>query len=92
MPTVPSLPSEEQRRALFVMVAEAFVEIRALCHEGRSAQAAALADAFHNVAREVYGWGHWDVGAFRSTLAEYQASYPDRIFDFVTRVDAIFPP
>jgi hypothetical protein len=69
------LPNERQRQSLCEMMAAAFVEIRLLGWDGKAAQAADLADAFHNVPREMYGWGTWSRRAFRAALDRYQQKY-----------------
>jgi len=69
------LPTERQRQALCEMIAAAFVEIRLLGWDGKAAQAADLADAFHNVPREMYGWGRWSRSIFRAGLEHYQQKY-----------------
>ncbi len=69
------LPTERQREKLCGMAAWAFIEIRALCDKGKLKQATDLADTFHNVLREQYGWGHWTWNSFRSALESYQAKY-----------------
>ena len=76
------------------MMADAFVEIRLLGGEGRAKQSSDLADAFHNVGREMYGWGSWSVTAFRSMLEHYVTKYraADRLGgrDYVAILDETF--
>jgi hypothetical protein len=85
-----ALPNDEQRRELCGLMAVAFVELRALGWGGNGAQAADLADAFHNLPREIYGWGGWSWKRFRSWLQAYQDKYPDRTgFNYVAPLDAI---
>ena len=52
------LPTNDQRAALGEMVQFAFCEIRVIA-EDHGTQAADLADAFHNIPREIHGWGTW---------------------------------
>ena len=89
------LPTDEECRHLHELVALAFIEIRQLGRAGRAEQAADLANAFHNIPREIYGWGAWSVDITRSTLESYQdkyhhEAYPGRT-DYVTLFNAIFP-
>jgi hypothetical protein len=90
------LPNEEQRRLLCEMIAVAFVEIRLLGWEGKAQQAADLADAFHNVPREMYGWGLWKRRTFRGGLEDYQRKYHGDSYcgrrDYLKMFDAIFGP
>jgi hypothetical protein len=83
------LPNDKQREALGDMMHRAFVEIRALGWAGRAEQAADLADAFHNLPKEMYGWGRWDVGTFRAMLKHYQDKYGGG--DYLAMLDRIFP-
>ena len=89
------LPNAEQRRLLCEMIACAFIELRMLGSVGKSQQAADLADAFHNVAREMYGWGLWRHRTFRGMLKDYQRKYHCEGYggrDYVKMFDAIFGP
>lgn len=70
-----STPSEVQRRALSDMIAAALVEIRAVAGLGRSAQAADLADVFHNIPAAMYGTNWWKAIDFRDDLEGYQRRY-----------------
>ena len=54
------------------MIHDAFVELRRLCGEGRSEQAADLADAFHNISKEMHGLGSFSWGLFSHMLRGYQ--------------------
>jgi hypothetical protein len=70
------------------------VEIRALGWAGKAEQASDLADAFHNLPKEMYGWGRWDVGVFRQMLQHYQKKYmraENHPSDYVAMLDRIFP-
>ncbi len=69
------LPNERQRQGLCEMIAAAFEEIRLLGWDGKAAQAADLADAFHNVPREMYGRGKWSPDTFRRALEGYHQKY-----------------
>ena len=87
------LPTDEQRRRLCEMIAAAFVEIRLLGWEGKAQQAGDLADAFHNVPREMYGWGKWSRHIFRGMLEHYQHKYPTEESggrDYVAMFDEVF--
>jgi hypothetical protein len=82
-----SLPTEDQRKALSHLIYEAFVELRHLPEE----QAHDLAFAFHNIPKEMYGWGTWSVDVTRARLAHYQAKHQSNLgFDYVDAFDAIF--
>jgi hypothetical protein len=66
------LPTPKQRELLCDMIHYAFVELRMLGRNHHSEQSADLADAFHNISKEMYGWGgfNWDI--FRGVLKQYQ--------------------
>lgn len=49
----PTLPTDEQREKICDLMASAFIELHYL--EGK--QAHDLAYAFHNLSKEIYGWG-----------------------------------
>src|SRR5262245_44897222 len=66
-----ALPTEKQREMLGKLIQDAFVEIRFLGWDGKAEQAADLADAFHNISREMYGWGIFSWDGFRAVLAAY---------------------
>ena len=55
------------------MIHLAFVEMRALGWSGQAQQAADLADAFHNISKEMHGWGCFTWADFASRLRQYQA-------------------
>jgi len=75
------------------MIHYAFVELRMLGWGGHSEQAADLADAFHNISKEMYGWGGFSWDIFRGMLETYQRNWRgkskvgDR--DYVGMVDEI---
>ena len=79
------LPTDKQRMALCEMIAYAFIEIRALVYGGQSKQAADLADAFHNIPREMYGWGQFRWDRFGGALSHYQTKWEKERskFDYV---------
>ena len=82
-------PSDQERQALCDLMHAAFIELRYLDGD----QAHALAYAFHNLPKEIYGWGTWDVKIMRGRLEHYQSMYKhNRGFDYVKAFDAIFPP
>lgn len=89
-----ALPTEAQREQLGRLIQWAFVEIRAIAADGRSKQASDLADGFHNISREMYGWGCWDLSLTRAWLEQYQSTYHRHDyspkFDYVAELDAIF--
>lgn len=51
------LPTEEECARLGEIISSAFVEPRVLGWKGKAAQAADLAEAFHNPPRAMYGYG-----------------------------------
>ncbi len=75
------------------MIHHAFVELRLLGWDGHAAQAADLADAFHNIAKEMYGWGRFSWETFRGMLETYQCKWrgEDALnrMDFVEMLDEI---
>lgn len=89
------LPSENQKRALGELIQYAFVEIRIIGSEGKGNQASDLADIFHNVSREMFGWGSWNPDIFRGMLQDYQDKYHGESyfgkFDYVMRFNEIYP-
>jgi hypothetical protein len=66
------LPTPKQREMLCDMIHFAFVELRLLGWGGHGEQAADLAEAFHNISKEMYGWGSFSWDLFRRTLDAYQ--------------------
>jgi hypothetical protein len=70
--------SDAQRDKLCEMMYFAFLEIRALGWAGKSEQAADLADAFHNLPKEMWT-KNFSLEFFRdSFLTVYQKKYPER--------------
>ena len=79
--------SERQRQGVCELMHEAFVELRYLNGE----QAHDLAYAFHNLPKEIIGWGNWSIEGARSRIARYQGKYKSNPgFDYVAAFDAIF--
>lgn len=70
-------PTEKQRELLCDMIRAAFLELRRLGYAGEAQQAADLADAFHNIPKEMYGWGAFRWEMFRGMLATYQRKWRD---------------
>ena len=88
MPAI-ELPTEKQRIALCDLMHNAFVELRYLDGE----QAHDLAYAFHNLPKEIYGWGSWSSVAFRERLRHYQSKHAENLgFNYVAALDQIFEP
>jgi hypothetical protein len=82
-----SLPTENQRRNLCDLMASAFIELRYLDGE----QAHDLAYAFHNLPKEIYGWGHWSIEGTRARLQHYQTKHAENLgFNYVAAFDEIF--
>ena len=74
MPDDP-LPTPKQREMLCDMIHYAFVELRLLGWGGHGEQGADLADAFHNIPKEMYGWGGFSWSTFRGMLETYQSKW-----------------
>jgi len=70
------------------MIHFAFVEIRLLGSTGKAEQAADLADAFHNLPREMWR-ENFSLEYFRDAfLVDYQEKYPDqRIKNYIAVVN-----
>jgi hypothetical protein len=82
------LPTEKQKQALCELMQAAFVELRILDGE----QAHDLANAFHNMPREMYGWGTWSVARTRTALQNYQLKHNDNLgVNYVELFNAIYP-
>jgi len=82
------LPTEEERKQLCELMYHAFVELRYF----NGKQANDLAYALHNLPREIYGWGTWNVSVTKARLQHYQDKYEGGIgFDYVKFFDQIFP-
>ena len=88
--TTEPLPNPEQLKALLELVARALVEARNLAsQEAPYHQIEDLADAFHNIPLEVFGWGGWSRCKARNMIAGYAEKYGregylvefDRIFE-----------
>ena len=73
--TSDALPTPKQREMLCEMIHDAFVELRLLGWGGHGGQAADLADAFHNISKEMYGWGSFSWDIFRGMLETYQSKW-----------------
>lgn len=77
------LPNDEQRKQLGDMLHCALVEIRTLGWRGHAKQAAALADAFHNLPQEMWR-EHFSVGHFRHAFLEpYLRDWPRGPYDYM---------
>jgi hypothetical protein len=79
------LPTEEQRRLLCELIADALIEIRA----GDTERGVALADALHNLPRTMYGWGTWSIEGQSARLAHFQRRHPGGQ-DYMTLFNAVF--
>jgi hypothetical protein len=85
------LPDDDQRRALGMLLHDAFNFMR-YASEKESQE---LAYALHNIPAEIYGWGVWSVSATRGRLKKFQAenyTHPYHGPDFVAIFNEIFPP
>lgn len=82
------LPTPTQREALCNLLHYAFVELRLLGWAARADQAADLADAFHNLPKEMWGWGNFNWDMTRGMLEAYQAKWHGHTqFDYVAMLD-----
>lgn len=83
-------PTEQQRRLFCEMMHRAFVEIRGLGFQGKSEQAEALADAFHNLPLMMYQ-PNFDWARSRRYFEAYNNKYPSgletRTADYVAMHD-----
>ena len=88
------LPTDDQRRCLNEMVADAFVDIRNLLAGNPgpedTARAHHLAYTFHNLPREMYGWGTWSVERTRGSLGRYCDMFPGDP-NYLAMFNAIYP-
>jgi len=73
------LPTGAQREALCELIAFALVMIRRHCRDGEVEKAEDLADAFHNIPREIHGQGLFRWEAFRGMLETYEAKHCDGV-------------
>ena len=82
--------TDAHRKKLSEMMHWAFVEIRLLGSTGKAEQAADLADAFHNLPKEMWK-REFSLEYFRDAfLVDYQEKYPDdRIRDYIAMVNRI---
>jgi len=82
--------TDAHRKKLSEMMHWAFVEIRLLGSTGKAEQAADLADAFHNLPKEMWK-KEFSLEYFRDAfLVDYQEKYPDdRIRDYIAVVNRI---
>ena len=82
--------TDAQRQALCRMMHAAFVEIRSL-GATKTAQAADLADAFHNLPNDLW-WDEFSLVFFRDAfLGPYHTKYPRSggFFDYMSMVNEI---
>jgi hypothetical protein len=82
------LPNRQQRQDLCELISNAFTDIRYYAWNGRNKQAAKLADIFHNIPQEMYGYGLWDLTSFIESLQLYQDKYGGR--NYVSNLNKIF--
>lgn len=80
---------ETQRRELTKLAHAGFVEIRSLLWSGRTEQAIAAAEAFHNLPLFLYS-DRFSFRAVREAMERYQQKFPSTgTIDFVAEVDRI---
>jgi hypothetical protein len=84
------LPTDAQRQKLCEMIHQAFIEMRLHGWSGKAGQAADLADAFHNLPRDMWR-DDFSLKFFRDAfLVVYQQKHPTgRVRDYVAMVDDI---
>lgn len=85
------LPTEEERARLGEIVSSALIELRILGWKGKAAQAADLAEAFHNLPREMYGYGRFNWQITRGMLQWYEEKWPDQHHRYTAMLDKIHP-
>src|SRR5436309_1802109 len=68
------MPTDAERQRLARLMYLAFCDLRILSREGNTAQARALAEAFHNVPLLMYT-DDFSFRAFREFLGRYQQAY-----------------
>ena len=87
-----SEPTEQQRHLFCEMMYRAFIEMRGLGFQGKSDQAAALADAFHNLPLMMYQ-PNFDWAMSRRYFEAYNNEYPSgpetRTADYVAMHDRV---
>ena len=85
-------PTEQQRQLFAEMMYQAFLEVRGLGFQGKSEQAAALADAFHNLPITMY-YPNFDWARSRRYFKAYNNEYPSgletRTADYVAMHDRV---
>jgi hypothetical protein len=84
----PTLPNEDQRGGLCELLHYAFVDIRAYAYEGKHLEAGELADIFHNIPDEMYGYGLWDLSALIQRLRVFHKKYGGT--NYVSHLNRIF--
>lgn len=70
------LLTDKERQRLCEMIHRAMLEIRILGWNGKAAQAASLADAFHNVPGMLWS-EDFSLNSFRNFLEGYHQEYPE---------------
>ena len=83
--------TDEQRQAICEMISDVFIEVRSLGWQEKATQAADLADAFHNLPKDMFAQGSWWRKNVRHNLETYQQKYPADTYrtDFLARFDRI---
>lgn len=67
---------DEERQKLCEMIYRALLDIRILGWDGKASQAAALADAFHNVPSMMWS-KDFSLNSFRNFLEGYHQEFPE---------------
>ena len=82
--------TEKQRQELAKMIHHAFLQIRMLGWQNKAEQAAALADAFHNLPEML--WSKcFSFNLFKGDLASYHQQFPsEKGTDFLKMLDSVF--
>jgi hypothetical protein len=84
------IPNEPQRKKLCDMLHFALSDIRQLGYTGNAAQAADLADAFHNLPQEIWA-DYFSISFFREAfLVPYYRKWPTRgPYDYLALLDEV---
>lgn len=82
--------TEKERQKMSEMIHYSFIEIRLLGWRGKSEQAAALADVFHNIPNMMWG-KDFSLDMFRDCIVNFQQDYTEsETVDFLILFDRLF--
>ena len=86
--STPMKITDEHRKKLCELIHYALVEMRTLGWSGKSQQAADLADAFHNLPRDMWREDFALEFLRDAFLKDYQQKYPEaKVFNYVAAID-----